>query len=660
MLRKQNLIFDVNTTGSAVTRYSGTQTITTDSYSGAYRLRELTNSVRIETYNMRNKGRNYSNAGDFADNDNNWTAAEYNNAYYDNAALDAHWGAEKVYAYWKTVRGVNSWNGSGASLLNYVHADLTAFGYSSNDNAFWDGEKMTYGDGTTRFYPVVSLDVVAHEIGHGFCTGVKYMRGLNNDYSILSEDGEPKTLNEGMSDIWAACVEQWAAPTKQNWIVGEEIMKNGFSCLRSLRSPKTEGYNGYSTEGHYPDTYGGTYWYSGSDASTFSHTNATVLSHWFYLLSIGGSGTNDLGNSYNISGIGITDAAGIAWRAELNYFTANTNFSTAREATIQAAADIFGNNSSQVVAITNAWYAVGVGNQYQYVISGPDVVCDQATYTIGNLPSGATVTWTYSSNLQATQFGDNYVVLTAIGSGSGYVRATISLNSNQIILPQKNISSVGIHAEFTGDDTILYLKTGTWNASADCGTPPYSYNWFLRKEDTGMGALYVSTGSNLTLQSVRAGTAKSSSENSSGPIINQPKTHTIFYLYANAYDANGNMFTTPEQQIYAFGTVDLEPILTPDLIGNKELSGNEQTDFIEVFPNPASEFLTVKLHSEQNDDMNNEDIEIYLFDKNMNKIKSVKSKSRESSINTSYLEKGIYFVQVRLNHRQWVKKVIIK
>ncbi len=294
MLRKQNLIFDANATGPATTRYSGTQTITTDSYSGAYRLRELTNSVRIETYNMRNKGTNYSNAGDFADNDNNWTAAEYNNAYYDNAALDAHWGAEKVYTYWKTVRGVNSWNGSGASLLNYVHADLTAFGYSSNDNAFWDGEKMTYGDGTTRFYPVVSLDVVAHEIGHGFCTGVKYMRGLNNDYSILSEDGEPKALNEGMSDIWASCVEQWAAPTKQNWTEGEEIMKNGFSCLRSLRSPKTEGYNGYSTEGHYPDTYGGTYWYSGSDASTFSHTNATVLSHWFYLLSVGGNGTNDL------------------------------------------------------------------------------------------------------------------------------------------------------------------------------------------------------------------------------------------------------------------------------------------------------------------------------------------------------------------------------
>ncbi len=36
------------------------------------------------------------------------------------------------------------------------------------ENAFWNGEVITFGDGNTTFYPFVSLDVMAHELGHGF------------------------------------------------------------------------------------------------------------------------------------------------------------------------------------------------------------------------------------------------------------------------------------------------------------------------------------------------------------------------------------------------------------------------------------------------------------------------------------------------------------
>ena len=35
------------------------------------------------------------------------------------------------------------------------------------ENAFWDGQQMTFGDGANRMYPLTSLDVVAHEVGHG-------------------------------------------------------------------------------------------------------------------------------------------------------------------------------------------------------------------------------------------------------------------------------------------------------------------------------------------------------------------------------------------------------------------------------------------------------------------------------------------------------------
>ena len=41
--------------------------------------------------------------------------------------------------------------------------------YGSNyENAFWNGIAMTFGDGGRMFHPLVSLDVSAHEVSHGF------------------------------------------------------------------------------------------------------------------------------------------------------------------------------------------------------------------------------------------------------------------------------------------------------------------------------------------------------------------------------------------------------------------------------------------------------------------------------------------------------------
>ena len=62
--------------------------------------------------------------------------------------------------------------------------------YGSNyDNAFWDGRVMTFGDGGSKFHPLVSLDVTAHEVSHGFTeqnSGLIYRRqsgGMNEAFS---------------------------------------------------------------------------------------------------------------------------------------------------------------------------------------------------------------------------------------------------------------------------------------------------------------------------------------------------------------------------------------------------------------------------------------------------------------------------------------------
>jgi Zn-dependent metalloprotease len=331
-------IMFANATGMAVTRYSGTRTITTDSYNGSYRLRATKNGVNISTFNMNHTG-SYTST-DFTDNDNNWTTAEHQ-ANNNNAALDAHWGAEMTYEYFKQVHSRNSWNNNGGALLSYVNADLRLI-YNdsrvSNDNAFWDGSRMTYGQGTS-WPPVVALDICAHEIGHGI---------FQSEVNYTSSTGEFGAINESLSDIWGACVENWATTNKRTWLCGEDL---GIAA-RSMSNPDSLGQ---------PDTYGRTFWFNingctpnGDNDQCGVHRNSGVMNYWFYLLSVGGSGTNDIGKSYNITGIGIDKAAKILYKAETDYMSASTNFTNARNATISAASNLYGINSTEEVVVTAA------------------------------------------------------------------------------------------------------------------------------------------------------------------------------------------------------------------------------------------------------------------------------------------------------------------
>ncbi|MET0759829.1 MAG: M4 family metallopeptidase [Flavobacterium sp.] len=332
---------------NAATRYSGTQSIETLLSGSSYILSDITRGNGVQTFNMK-KGTNYSAAVNFTDVDNNWTAAEYANVNKDNGALDAHWGAEKTYDYFSSVHGRNSFDNAGAAIKSYVH-------YSTNyDNAYWNGSVMTYGDGSGTYFDILtSIDVAGHEIGHAVCTKT----------ANLAYQNESGAMNEAFSDIWGACIEYFAAPTKSRWLIGEDIERRaGHLALRSMSNPKSEGQ---------PDTYGGSYWVSQVRCRPRSandycgvHTNSGVLNHWFYILTEGKTGTNDKGSSYSIAGIGIDKAARITYRLETVYLSANSTYANARTFGIQAATDLYGAGSPEVIATTNAFYAVGVGAAY--------------------------------------------------------------------------------------------------------------------------------------------------------------------------------------------------------------------------------------------------------------------------------------------------------
>ena len=400
ILGKRELIHTTNAPGTAVTAYSGTQAITTDYTGTTYRLRETGRGNGINTYDMRLAGTNYGAAVDFTDADNNWNNV---NANKDQYATDGHWGTEKTYDYYLSKHNRNSVDNAGFALNSYVHTNLVAFGYGNNINAFWDGSRMTYGDGgtsgSTTYTPLTALDVCGHEITHG----------VTERTSNLTYSNQSGAMNEGFSDIFGTAIEFYAKGTGGNWLIGENIG----AAFRSMSNP-----NQFSQ----PDTYLGTYWYTGTADNGGVHTNSGVLNFWFYLLAQGGSGTNDIGSVYSVTGIGIDAAAAIAYRTNTVYLVSSSNYANARTYAIQSATDLYGAGSAQVIATTNAWYAVGIGAAYNSCSTPGGLASSGLTNT------GATVSWTAVSG--AVSYDVDY----KLTSASTWTNAATATSSTSVAI----------------------------------------------------------------------------------------------------------------------------------------------------------------------------------------------------------------------------------
>jgi Zn-dependent metalloprotease len=113
-------------------------------------------------------------------------------------------------------------------LDGYVH-----YGSLFN-NAFWDGQRMVFGDGDSQIFTdfTGSLDVIGHELTHGvteFSAGLVY-------------ENQPGALNESISDVFGSLVKQWKlgqTVDQADWLIGPEIFTPGVSgdALRSMKNP---------------------------------------------------------------------------------------------------------------------------------------------------------------------------------------------------------------------------------------------------------------------------------------------------------------------------------------------------------------------------------------------------------------------------------------
>lgn len=345
VLRSYDNLQSGSTTGTGSSLYSGTVSIPTYQSGTTYYLEDVTR--KIGTFDFRN---GTSSIYRFNDTNNVYDATNQR------AAVDAHFGAMQVFDYYLNVHGRNGIDGNhgpaGYTSVDGVTGLLSSrVHYSTNyNNAFWNGQYMTYGDGDgSTFSPLVTIDIVGHEMTHGV---IERTAGL-----VYS--GESGALNESFADIFGAMIERHAKGMSANvWKIGEEAYTpaNGTGdALRYLDNPHAAANSGFTSDDD-PDHYSERYTGTGDNGGV--HINSGISNKAFYLLSEGGA--HHRGGS--MTGIGADKAARIYYKALTSFMTSSTNFAGARLATINAANALYGSGSAEATATANAWCLVGVGS----------------------------------------------------------------------------------------------------------------------------------------------------------------------------------------------------------------------------------------------------------------------------------------------------------
>ena len=369
IVKKRSNIAHADTQGSATTLNRGTQQITVDSYNGQFRLKD--NTRKIHTKNATSATLNQStavvsNAAEYTNSNAHFTAINTKEA------SEIHWSLSKTYDYYVTQHGLYGYKQNGGQSADTGTSITAYYNFQSlglqggvfnaaaipitEPNGSTDKTFMIFGRGGSiqgvTFKPFVALDVAGHEYSH-------LVVEFNGNGGLIYE-GESGALNEAFADFMGTAIDFYVNDNP-NWIMGESIVPAMAGNMRSLSDPNAGGM------GEQPDTYQGQYWADPENINDNDqggvHTNSGVGNYWFYLLSMGGSGTNDVGNTYNVQAQTIQKAEKIAYKALIQYLTPNAKFIDARNATVQAAKDLYGVNSPEVSAVENAWYAVNVGPQ---------------------------------------------------------------------------------------------------------------------------------------------------------------------------------------------------------------------------------------------------------------------------------------------------------
>ncbi|GAA3767718.1 M4 family metallopeptidase [Microbacterium kribbense] len=239
--------------------------------------------------------------------------------------------------FWEAYRR-DSIDGCGLPLDATVH-----YGHDY-DNAFWNGERMVFGDGDGDVFVgfTGSLTVIAHELTHG----------VTEASGGLDYQGQSGALNESISDVFGVLAEQSAhnqSVDEASWLIGAGILAPGIDgvALRSLKAPGTAYDDRVLGKDPQPATMAG--FVHTSEDSGGVHINSGIPNHAFYLAAVAIGGR-------------AWERAGRIWYRAVTAGTLpkDADFATFAHATLAAAQAEYGVDAKEVAAVRAAWTSVGV------------------------------------------------------------------------------------------------------------------------------------------------------------------------------------------------------------------------------------------------------------------------------------------------------------
>lgn len=236
------------------------------------------------------------------------------------AAVSGHYYAGLTLDYFWNTFGRNSYDDFGSDVIVNVHDPVYV------NNAYWNGASINFADGDgVNYLPFSgSLDVVAHEFGHGV---TEYTAGLIYRF-------QSGALNESYSDVFGACVD------RDDWLLGEDIRLAAPGFIRSMEDPTLRGHPKHM------DDY---LWYGIETDNGGVHINSGIPNHAFYWA----------------ASLTTREIAEQVWyRALTTYLTPNSGMYFWSAMIMQSAADLYGEGSGEYNNIQLALSQVGFNATY--------------------------------------------------------------------------------------------------------------------------------------------------------------------------------------------------------------------------------------------------------------------------------------------------------
>lgn len=269
--------------------------------------------------------------------------AEGGPAAGDEAADEAFDGFGATYRFWYDVYQRDSIDDAGLPLDGVVH-------YGDRyDNAFWDGQRMAFGDGDGDLFNrfTIALDVIGHELAHGV---VESTANLN----YWQQAG---ALNEHVADVFGTLVKQHKSgesAEQADWLIGAGLFTDKVegtggkpAALRSMAAPGTafdDDVLGKDPQPGHMDDFVETTQDNGG-----VHINSGIPNKAFHTVAL------ELGGN-------AWEKAGAIWYSALRdpRVKPTARFLTFAKATGRAANRLYGDGSPEAKTVAKGWQEVGI------------------------------------------------------------------------------------------------------------------------------------------------------------------------------------------------------------------------------------------------------------------------------------------------------------